>query len=507
MERVFGKRKSVVKAAALALALITAFGFIGCGGYGEAYAPSASSAAGPTEAPTAAPTAAPTEEPVIIPADAEEAVAAFEAYPLDFEPVSRPKAEPQAPVPAPRYVMGEGAYYAPDAPNDNKAVIMLAGDLMCQTRQQEAGRTDSGWSFEGGFDYVRDIFAEADLVVGNLEATLSESAPYMSECREVEGKPHLNAPACFLEAVRNAGFDMVVMSNNHNCDAGVRGIYETLDRVDEYGLMHTGLFRSAEEERVCVIDVDGVRVCVLSYSTYFNHKEKHLTSGGISSMLNRYSRKKAQRDIAAARRAGAEFVFVYIHWGKEYSNEPTLRQLCRAKELADAGADFIVGSHPHALQPYAEVISADGRSVPVMFSMGNFISHQNKTVSKDTLILRVALERNGEGEAVISECGYIPCRVFKTFRGRDYAVVPVVKPYNKGRKSKYFAPAYERITGIIGDGIDILGELDTQSVSGTQIVPGTPCEPFVPLRRRAESVGPASGAALRRLTPLHARPL
>lgn len=461
------KRSPLKKTICALLALIIALSLAACSQEKAVLivdigSPTEQTAALPTEAPTEAPTPEPTATPVppFVPADVEEAVRVYESYKLAYDPIDRAKVEPNYPITQPRYSMGEdGVYRSSSATGDNEAVIMLTGDLMCQTRQQEAGKTATGYSFIESFDYVKSIFATADFVVGNLEATLSESAPYMAESIEVEGRPHLNSPASFLEAVRYAGFDMVVMSNNHNCDSGVRGIYDTLDRVDEYRLIHTGLYRNTVEPRYNVIDVDGIKIAVLSYSVYFNTKEEHLTAAGRDALLNIYSKEKVERDSAAARAAGAEFVFVYIHWGTEYMNEPDDSQFFYAKQIADAGADFIVGSHPHALQPYSTVKSSDGRTVPVIYSMGNFVSHQTKVCTKDTIILRVVLKRDETGAITLSEQGYIPCRVYKLFLNKDYAIVPVVKPYNNGMTSAYFAPAYQRITEIIGNKIKVLGTL------------------------------------------------
>ncbi len=390
--------------------------------------------------------------------DAESAAARYEASPLDFDPVEREPEAALSPVPAPRYSLGSDGVWRRDADPDSSAVLMLTGDLMCQTHQQEAGRTEAGYDFRGSFRCVQPIFAEADLVIGNLEATLSERAPYMAEQPAVEGKPHLNAPAVFLEALRDAGFDAVVMSNNHNCDAGVRGVFDTLDRVEEYGLIHTGTFRSSREPRYTLIEVNGIRFGLMSYATYFNKKDKHLTAEGVHTLLNPYDPETAAADAAAARRDGAEYLLVYIHWGKEYVNTPNEKQFRIARELADAGFDFIVGSHPHALQPYDTVTSADGRTVPVVYSMGNFVSHQSRTVSKDTLILRLVFERDEAGKVVLSEQAYLPCLVFKRFGDWDYAVIPLTSPYNQGFRSSWFAPALERISSVVGPELPMLGE-------------------------------------------------
>ena len=410
-----------------------------------------------TEAPATAEdeTEAPAE-----PLSVEDAVRLYEAAPLDYTPVEREPEQPLVPYSAPRYSLGPDGIWRREEASDGTAVLMLTGDLICQTRQQEAAKTDSGYDFRGSFHYVQPVFAEADLVIGNLEATLSEHAPYMAEQPAVEGRPHLNAPASYLEALRFAGFDLVVMSNNHNCDAGVRGIWETLDRVEEAGLIHTGTFRNEREPRFVLVEVNGIRFGLMSYATYFNKKDAHLTNEGVRTLLNPYDPESAARDAAAAREAGAEYLLVYIHWGTEYTNTPNEKQYRIARELADAGFDFIVGSHPHALQPFDSVTSADGRTVPVIYSMGNFVSHQKKTVTKDTLILRLAFGRDEAGKVVLAEQGYIPCRVFKRFGEFDYTVIPLTKPYNQGLKSAYFASALERISEVLGPLLPCLGTLE-----------------------------------------------
>ena len=90
--------------------------------------------------------------------------------------------------------------------------------------------------------------------------------------------------------------------------------------------------------------------------------------------------------------------------------------------------------------------------------MGNFVSHQKKTVTKDTIILRLVLERDEGGGAVLAESAYIPCRVFKRFGDFDYVVLPLTEPYRQGLTSSYFGPALERISGVIGPALPMLGD-------------------------------------------------
>lgn len=424
-------------------------------------------------------TAEPSEQ--VIPMDVDEAVAMYEGYPLGFTPLERSDAPADEELSELRYKRGDdGIYRSETASNDGEAVIMLTGDIMCQTRQQLAAlKPDGSFDFNGSFDFVKSLFSKADLVVGNLEATLSASAPYMSEQDYVDFSPHLNAPSSFLKAVRDAGYDLLTMSNNHNCDAGVRGIYDTIDRVDDYGFMHTGLFKNAAEKRYIIVDIEGINIGFLAYSTYFNHKEEHLSNEGRSALLNIYSAEKLSRDIASARADGADYIMVCIHWGMEYRNETDLNerisvterlsgrsfnllatldnQTAAAREIADCGADYIIGSHPHALQPYDEITASDGRQVPIIYSMGNFLSHQKRDISNDTLILRIILKKNADGSIGVVKQGYVPARTLVSFMGRNYTVVPITYPYNQGLSSNEFAPAYRRIVDVIGEGIEVMG--------------------------------------------------
>ena len=280
----------------------------------------------------------------------------------------------------------------------------------------------------------------------------------MSEQKEVDGKPHCNAPAEYLSALRYAGFDAVVTANNHNCDAGVYGILDTLDCIDEYKLMHTGTFSDSKQQRFLLIDVNGIKLALMSYATYYNLKDAYITDEGKQALLNQYSKAKVEQDVKYAKAMGAEFIIAYNHWGTEYTNTENEKQIRWAQEMADAGVDYIIGSHPHALQRYDVLTAKDGRQVPCVYSMGHFISPMTKTVAQDTVILRIELKRTENGIEIASE-GYIPCRVFITFKGTDYLILPITQEDNNGTKSRYFNAAYQRITSVMGDKIQCLGTL------------------------------------------------
>ena len=366
----------------------------------------------------------------------------------------------------PRYVMGaDGYWYDPHAVENGKAVISCAGDLMCEPNQLRAYHYGDVYMLHPQFKYVRNIFKGTDLAVGNLETTLSDHTPYADRLHRLEGGGyHCNAPASYLDAIRYAGFDVLVNANNHNCDSAVMGLMDTLDALDERGFMHTGTFRSESDDRVLYVKVNGIKLAILSYATYFNKIEGNFTQLGQDVLLNVYSAQRAQKDIAAARKKGAEFVLVYIHWGKEYTHKVGEQQLAWAQELADAGADYIVGSHPHALQPYRVVTAQDGRSVPVVFSLGNFVTNELRKISKHTGIVQLALEKKGDKVKLLGNW-LIPCYVFTKIGLSKYAAVPTDIALNEETWYETMPASEKYILDTMGD----LPKLTTSSITVSEL--------------------------------------
>ena len=121
--------------------------------------------------------------------------------------------------------------FADETPTD-KITVMLTGDLMCQRSQQLKAFDGTSYDFKPTFRYVKKIFDEADIVIGNLETLVSESLPLSKDMNLLQGKPYLNAPNEWLDALEYAGFDGLIMANNHACDGGKTGIIETLEELD-----------------------------------------------------------------------------------------------------------------------------------------------------------------------------------------------------------------------------------------------------------------------------------
>ena len=381
----------------------------------------------------------------------EPDIRTYEAEPPHYEPVEHP--------PRFRYALSTDGVYRKPALRQDKALISCVGDMLAEEKLYKSHLIGGQTDFHDVFTFVRPYFAASDLTVGNLETMLCAAAPYTGEQYKVDGKYHCNAPQSFLDAVRQAGFDFLMLANNHNLDCGATGIRETLNRIDDAGLMRTGLFAGPAERRFALVEVNGIRLALLAWSTWYNRNETRLTDEGRRALLNEYAPDRAASDIAAARAAGAEFVLTYIHWGvdAEYKTEPSASMRRMAQELADAGADYIVGSHTHSVQPHDLITARDGRIVPVAWSMGNFVTSELMSVSRSTGILQIELTRQNGKVRVTGET-FIPCYIPDSACGLSYPVLPERSITGEGKQAMQMREAIKKVKGIFTKNGNMTGE-------------------------------------------------
>ena len=325
----------------------------------------------------------------------------------------------------------EGIYRQREADADGKAVLLLAGDLMSLTRQMRAAWTGKDYDFAPAFSLIRDTLEEADLTAGNLETLTAPSYSYSIEEPTGGGKALCNTSPSFLGALRGAGFDLVTMSNNHNADWGQEAAVQTVDQCEAYGLLHTGLFRSREEDRTLVLEIAGIRIGILAYDgggVRFNGKDETWPKEDKETILNAYDPERAEADIQALKEKGADYILVCMHWGVINERQVTKSQKRVARELADLGADYIAGSHPHLVQRYDLVRAGDGREVPCIYSLGNFITNLDAFPGqRDSVLMRLVLTRDESGKVLLSENACIPCHTFDEAAGIPYAALPLTE--------------------------------------------------------------------------------
>lgn len=313
--------------------------------------------------------------------------------------------------------------------SSDKVTVMLTGDLMCKQAQQLRAFDGTGYDFRPTFKYVKKIFDRADIVIGNLETLVSKSLPLSKDLTSLQNKPYLNAPEEWLDALEYAGFDGLILANNHACDGGKTGIIETLEALDSHGIPHTGIFADENSKRYFIIEKNGIKVGVIAYAAYYNLKDKFLTAEEQDIMLNRPVQHKMNADVQALREEGAEYIIAYNHCGTEYSHIPASRQKRYGEMLVKAGVDYIIGSHPHVLQPYVP-LRYRGTITPYIYSMGNFTSAMLASDTKETIILSLTLKRNKSGEVVLADQTYYPCYMLDEYEKEPYVLIPEDKDCN-----------------------------------------------------------------------------
>ncbi|MCH5203227.1 MAG: CapA family protein [Oscillospiraceae bacterium] len=323
--------------------------------------------------------------------------------------------------------------------SENRAVIMLAGDIMCTLAQKRASKGNS-YDFTEAFSGIRDTLSEADFSVGVLEAMCYDGAPYEDERLRLEnGASNSNSPSTFLSAISRAGFKGLVTATNHNCDAGADGLSATVHRIESLGMKNIGTMG----RNPIVLRINGIKVGFIALSSASNGLEETVADNQhMTTTLGRFGRKNFIRLVGRAKSRGAEYIIAYQHWGSMNTPVVLEKQIETAEFMANSGADLIVGSHPHVIQKLSIIKTEDGRNVPCLYSLGNFLSTMSDNrENRDGVILRAELIK--KNDSITTELSYIP--VFSESREFGAAVVRALPSHSASTLE-----SFERTAKILG---------------------------------------------------------
>lgn len=278
-----------------------------------------------------------------------------------------------------------------------QATLIFAGDAMMHQAQIDAGRLPGGaYTFADCFPQITPQIKAADYAVVNLETPVA-GPPY-------SGYPCFNAPARYIDALADAGFDLFLTANNHTLDRRDRGLRATIDSLDARHLDHIGTYPNptAREKAIPHIrDIKGFKIGFLNYTYGTN---------GITiqsdAVVDYIDRKHIADDIEKTRRAGAELICAAIHWGKEYQLLPHSTQRALADFLLSKGVDIVIGSHPHVIQPMEIRRDTLGRKALVVYSLGNLISNMRTRDTRGGALAHVTLRRDTLGRALVDTAEY-----------------------------------------------------------------------------------------------------
>ena len=296
--------------------------------------------------------------------------------------------------------------------------LSAVGDVLIHSSIYKDAQTKDGYDFVPMLEPIRKYIAEADLAIANQETVIGGTEIGLSDY------PRFNSPYEVGDALMDLGFHVVSMANNHTLDRGEKAILNAIQHWRKLGMMYTGAYESAEDQQtIRVIEKNGISFAMLAYTYGTNGipvpKDKPY-------LVNLIDPDKVARDIQEARKL-ADVVVVNVHFGQEYVRLPDASQKNFALDAAEAGADLIIGHHPHVLQPMEWIETSDGRKAFVVYSLGNFIAAQEGVYKRIGGILQLDIHMTVRGEERIIEVrepAFIPTWIART-GWRQFSVLPM----------------------------------------------------------------------------------
>lgn len=313
------------------------------------------------------------------------------------------------------------------APKIEEISIVAAGDNLIHSTVYKAKDQNPGME-EAPYDYIYENISEYistfDIRVLNQETVL------INDESKYSGYPTFGSPVQIGEAAANAGFNLITQATNHAYDKKEQGIIDSINFWQSKEIPVLGIHDSKEDaDNIYIWEGEYTKIAFLNYTYGLNGFV--LPEGKEYLCDTLYDEQKVVDDIKRAKEL-ADVVIVFPHWGTEYTHKETKQQTRLAQLIADSGADVIIGCHPHVVEPMKTITAADGRRVPVFYSLGNFISGQTE-VNRNLGAFAEVYIRNVDGEITI-ETNMIPV---VTHRERGFVQAWLLGDYSDDMAKKH----------------------------------------------------------------------
>ena len=286
--------------------------------------------------------------------------------------------------------------------------LLMVGDILLHDNVQNSGKLPDGtYNYDHLFENVVEDIQAADIAIANQEVILGGTELGLS------GYPAFNGPFEVGDALVNAGFDVILHATNHTLDRGKKALLNCLDfwetNYPEVAVL--GAFDSQEDydNSIYVYEEDGLKIAILNYTYGTN---------GIpspSDMPYAVARLEEEKVISDLQKAEglADFTVVCPHWGTDYQHKQSAEQEKWANLFMEYGADLVIGTHPHYIQPVEMLTGENDEEMLVYYSLGNFINSTNESGrgTADRMVgamAQVTIAKNEAGKAYIKEYGVEP---------------------------------------------------------------------------------------------------
>lgn len=308
----------------------------------------------------------------------------------EVDPETEPETEPPTPAPV-------------------KVHLIAIGDMLLHDVVQESGlMADGTYNYDHFFSHMGTSIRNADVAVVNEEVIIGGAE------RGIQGYPTFNCREEVGDALVKAGFDVILHATNHTMDQRQAGIDYCMDFWDNNypEINYLGIHRTEDDYNdIYIYEKDGFKIAMLNYTYGLNGYTLPVDRPYLVNLLDE---EKVISDITRAEEI-ADFTIVYPHWGTEYVYEPDKSQLKWAQLFADYGADLVIGTHPHVIEPVTWVTGVNGNQMLVYYSLGNFISAQSEAPRMLGAMADVVLEKDNDGTVGIVSYDAIPLVTQRVF--------------------------------------------------------------------------------------------
>lgn len=296
--------------------------------------------------------------------------------------------------------------------------LLFAGDAMQHLPQVQAAQWGEAYRYDSCFHLLKEKISAADIACLNFETTLG-GKPY-------SGYPQFSSPDEFAVELKETGFDIFFLANNHIMDKGKKGLERTIDVLDSIGIKHTGAFKSKESRELhypLIVIKKGIRIAFLNYT--------YDTNGipvSAPNIVNVIDTLQIKRDLRITKLYNPDIVIANIHWGIEYATRPSREQKKVADFLFQNGVRIIIGNHPHVIQPLVKKETNGEIETAVYYSLGNFISNQQKTNTDGGALAEITIHKTDKENLLrIESCNYSLVWVRKYFGNQKlrYTLIPI----------------------------------------------------------------------------------
>lgn len=306
-------------------------------------------------------------------------------------------------------------------PKTTSATLVGLGDILIHDTVYNAARgANDSYNFKPMLSTVKSFIESADIAFANQETMIGGKEMGVSTY------PTFNSPYEVGDALKDAGIDIVSMANNHTLDRGEKAIQNAINHWNKLGIAYTGSYKNEEDkQQIRILEANDIRFSFLAYTYGTNGipvpkgKDYLVNLINLETMKNEIERAKELSDV----------IVVSIHFGNEYQRIPNDNQKNIVNELVNAGADIILGHHPHVLQPVEWIENNNGEKAFVIYSLGNFISGQRYPYREVGGMLQLQVEKTEMGDEIsidIKNPSFFPTYVIN----RKFTVIPLNEKYS-----------------------------------------------------------------------------